>query len=69
MAELGSINPVRRLACPQCRALLPDWSVEEILEAPELRCPGCGQAVRLPDELLEQARRSRHLGRNLDITA
>lgn len=68
MAEVGRINPEKRMACPHCRALLPEWSVDEVLGAEKLRCPSCQRSVKLPDEVMERARRQRNLGRNLDIT-
>lgn len=68
MAELGRIEAQKRIACPSCRAVLPQWSSEEILASEQLRCPHCGQSVKLPDEVYERARQTRYLGRNLDIT-
>ncbi len=67
MAELGRIDPIKRMQCPECRALLPDWTTEEAV-AGELQCPSCSRPVKLPDEVVERARRSRYLGKNLDIT-
>ena len=67
MAELGRIDPVKKMQCPSCRALLPDYTVDEAL-AGELSCPSCFAAVKLPDEVVARARASRHLGKNLDIT-
>ena len=68
MAELGKIQAQKKIACPSCRSLLPDWSAEEILATEVLHCPSCRQPVQLPPEVYERARQSRHLGRNLDIT-
>ena len=69
MAVLGKINPVKRMACPECKALLPDWTIEEILATDDHHCPGCGQPIQLPAELLDRARKSQFLGKSLDITA
>ena len=69
MAELGKIHTRQKIACPHCRALLPDWSAEEILATDEHRCPDCGKRVQLPEAVLEKARQSRFLGNNLDFTA
>ena len=66
MAELGKIQAQKRIACPNCRALLPDWTPDEMLAG--VHCPECRQPVQLPEEVLERARRSRYLGRSLDIT-
>lgn len=63
--ELGRIQPVQRMACPDCRQLLPDWSVDDFEERP--RCPHCGVKVKLPDEVMEKLRQSKYLGKNLDI--
>jgi DNA-directed RNA polymerase subunit RPC12/RpoP len=66
MAELGRIHAQKKLACAHCQTVLPDWTSEELLDEP--RCPSCGKRVKLPDEVLEKARRSRYLGTNLDFT-
>lgn len=68
MAELGKINPIKRMACPSCTTLLPDWSVDEILSDKPLKCPRCRARVKLPDEVMDRARAQRSLGNNLDIT-
>ncbi|MBI3927227.1 MAG: hypothetical protein HY319_16945 [Armatimonadetes bacterium] len=68
MAELGNINPLKKMACPNCRAVLPEWSVDEILGKEPLRCPSCGSRVKVPDDVLDRARRSRYVGGNLDFT-
>lgn len=67
MAELGKIDPEQRMACPDCRAILPRWTLEEMEAGP--RCPSCGTRVKLPEEVLERARRQRYLGNNIDFTA
>lgn len=68
MAEVGRINPEKKMACPHCRALLPDFSIDDIAEGKKLRCPKCKERVKLPDEVVERAKASRYLGRGLDIT-
>ena len=68
MAELGNINPIKKMGCPHCRAPLPDWSVDEILAAEHLYCPQCKKEVKLPEEVMHKLIQSRSLGRNLDIT-
>lgn len=49
----------RKLACPHCGKLLPDFTRQEILEADEwpLRCAECRQVVELPAEYVERVRR------------
>lgn len=69
MAELGKIQPQQKVACPHCRSLLPDWTSEEILADSEPRCPSCGKRVRLPEAVVEKAKKSRYLGTNMDFTA
>ena len=68
MAELARINPLKKMACQHCRALLPDWSVDEVLAAEHLYCPQCKGEIKLPDELMRKLIESRSLGRNLDVT-
>ena len=63
--ELGRIQPVQRMACPDCRKLLPEWGLEDFEKNP--RCPHCGVKVKLPDEAMEKLRAARYLGRNLDL--
>lgn len=67
MAELGRINPEKRLACPDCRQVLPNWDVDEFEKRP--RCPNCGRRVQLPENVMEKLRQSKTLGRNLDFMA
>lgn len=68
MAELGKIHAQKKIACPSCRSILPDWTPEEILETEVLYCPSCRQPVQLPAEVYERAKKTRYLGINLDIT-
>lgn len=68
MSELGSIQPIRRLACPHCRALLDEGTMTAALEGESVACPSCSGSIRLPAEVVERHRRQRFLGRNLDIT-
>ncbi len=68
MAELGRINPEQRIACPHCRSLLGDDVHERLLEGDELPCPHCTQAIRLPDRAVEEHKRRKYTGINLDIT-
>jgi len=63
--ELGRIQPVQRMACPDCRKLLPEWGLEDFEKTP--RCPHCGVKVKLPDEAMEKLRAARYLGNNLDL--
>jgi len=64
--ELGRIQPQSRMACPDCRHVLPEWSLEDFEKRP--RCPQCGVRVQLPESAMEKLRQSRYLGKNLDIT-
>lgn len=68
MSELGNIQPIQRMACAHCRALLPEETLAAALEDDAVQCPSCGGPIRLPAEILERHRRKRYLGGNLDIT-
>lgn len=68
MAKVGRIEPLTKMACPSCQALLEDFSVEDVATGEPQSCPKCGQKVRLPEELIARAKEQRYLGRNLDIT-
>ncbi len=68
MSELGNIQPIQRMACAHCRALLPEKTLAAALEDDAVRCPACGGSIRLPAEVVERHRQKRFLGRNLDIT-
>lgn len=47
----------RKLACPHCRKLLPDYHPEEILDTEyPLRCGACRRVVELPPDYVEQVR-------------
>lgn len=56
----GRMQVERKLACPHCRKLLPEFSVQEILESKEypLRCGDCRRVVELPPEYVERLRQS-----------
>ncbi|MDQ7824570.1 MAG: hypothetical protein RDV48_17345 [Candidatus Eremiobacteraeota bacterium] len=68
MAELGQIHPRKKLACPHCSVLLTDDVLVSIVELGVIDCAHCGQPIRLPERVVEELRRSAHVGRNLDIT-
>ena len=68
MGNLGRIQPQTKMACPSCRHILQDFSIEEAATGEPQSCPNCGQKVRLPEELVKRAKEQRYLGRNLDIT-
>lgn len=68
MAEVGRIKPQQKMACPSCRSILPDFSIAEVADGKQQKCPKCGQGVKLPDELVARAKRERYLGGSLDIT-
>ncbi|MBS2036372.1 hypothetical protein JST97_15385 [bacterium] len=55
----GRMDVERKLACPHCRKLLPDFHPQEILEADQfpLRCPECRQIVPMAPDYVEQVRR------------
>ena len=67
MAELGNVQPVRRVTCPHCGAVLDDDELEEALEGGVISCAKCGGLIRLPREVVERHRQSRYLGTSLDI--
>ncbi len=56
----GRMQVERKLACPHCRKLLPDFAAQEILESKEypLRCGECRRVVELSSEYIESVRRS-----------
>ncbi len=68
MQELGRIQTAQKIACPHCRALLEDTDLERALEGETVKCPHCGNPVKLPSDLVERYLRSKYVGRNLDIT-
>jgi len=50
----------RKLACPHCRKLLPEFTPQEVVESGEfpLRCGECRRVVELPAEYIEAIRQS-----------
>lgn len=68
MAELGRIKPQTKMSCPSCRAILPDFSIDDVAQERPLHCPKCNQQVRVPEELVARAKQQQYLGRGLDIT-
>ena len=56
----GRMDIERKLACPHCRKLLPDFTAQEILESHEypLRCSECRRVVELPADYIEKVRSS-----------
>jgi DNA-directed RNA polymerase subunit RPC12/RpoP len=68
MADVGRIKPLTKMACPSCRNLLQDFSIEEAATGDPQQCPHCGQKVRLPAELVQRAKEERYLGNSFDIT-
>lgn len=67
MPEFASIDPVKRLACPHCRSLLDEELLLEALEGKSAACPHCGEAVKLPQDVVERYQRKKYVGRSLDI--
>lgn len=67
MAELGNVNPVKRLTCPHCGAILSEEELEIALEGEIVNCSECGGLIRLPHEVVERHKQSRYLGNSLDI--
>lgn len=55
----GRMEVERKLACPHCRKMLPDFTVQEILESRDypLRCGECRRVVELPPAYIESVRR------------
>jgi len=68
MPELGAINPEQKLACPHCGAFLGDEDIETLIREESTPCLTCGRFIKLPDKVMEALRRSRYLGKSLDIT-
>lgn len=68
MAQVGRIKPQTKMACPNCRTLLGDFSIEDVADERPINCPKCSQQLRLPEELVARAKRERYLGQSLDIT-
>ena len=48
----------RKLGCPHCKKLLPDYAAEEILDDDPLRCSACRRIVDLPPWYVEKVRQS-----------
>lgn len=75
MAELGQIHPEKKIACPHCNSPLSEDIVnalasDEIIDSGGgVPCDSCGQLVRLPQNVINRLRGSRHLGKSFDITA
>ncbi|MCR5662132.1 MAG: hypothetical protein K6G50_08400 [bacterium] len=67
MQELGRIEPVKRMACPNCHELLDDEVLEPALDGEAVPCPHCGSPIRLPREVVERHQQSKYLGTALDI--
>ncbi len=67
MPELGSVNPVKRMTCPHCGAVLSDEELQEALEGEIVNCSECGKPIRLPREVVERHQQSKYLGTSLDI--
>ena len=63
--ELGRIQPVQRMACPECSKLLPEWGLDDFEKKPH--CPHCQARVKLPDEAMAKLRQRKYLGQNLDL--
>ncbi|MGV8121845.1 MAG: hypothetical protein AB2L14_18945 [Candidatus Xenobiia bacterium LiM19] len=68
MPELGFINPEQKLACPHCGAFLGNDDIEMLIKEESTPCLACGQFIKLPDQVIEALKRSRYLGKSLDIT-
>ena len=68
MAELGNVQPVKRITCPHCGAILSDDDLEKALDGDTINCPACQGLIRLPAEVVERFRQSKYLGTGLDIT-
>ena len=59
----GRMDVARKMACPHCRKLLPDFAPQEIIESKEfpLRCAECRKVVDFPPEYIERVRQSQSL--------
>lgn len=69
MAELGSVNPIKKLSCSNCGQLLDEDILSAFFEVDSIECPGCRSRIKLPDSVIQKVRATRYLGRNLDVTA
>ncbi len=67
MAELGNVQPVKRITCPHCGAILGDDELEAALEGDVSKCSACGGLIRLPREVVERHQQSKYIGTGLDI--
>ncbi len=67
MGNVGRIKPLTKMACPTCRNILEDFSMDDAATGEPQACPNCGQLVRLPEELVRRAQEQRYLGGSLDI--
>lgn len=68
MAELGNVQPVKRIVCPHCGSALNDEDLEAALEGDVANCPECGGLIRLPREVVARHQQNKYLGHSLDIT-
>jgi DNA-directed RNA polymerase subunit RPC12/RpoP len=68
MPELSRIETTQRMACPHCRNVIEELDMDEALEGGTVHCPYCGGAIKLPEGVVERHRRSKYVGRTLDIT-
>jgi hypothetical protein len=71
MAELGRIEPVKKLACGHCQFILSDEDLEQLFseEADYIYCPHCNNPIKLPDYLVRKLIEKKYLGKIFDITA
>lgn len=68
MAELGNVNPVKRITCPHCGEVLDEEDLELALEGEVCHCRHCGGLIRLPSEVVQRHQQSKYIGTGLDIT-
>lgn len=68
MAELGNVQPIKRITCPHCGTVLSDEDLEAALEGDVASCPDCGGLIRLPREVVARHQQNKYLGNSLDIT-
>ncbi len=68
MSELGRIQSVQKMACPNCGNIIDEIYETSIIDDNKISCPSCGQVIRLPESMVNKIKSSKYIGTGLDIT-
>ena len=68
MSELGRIESVQKMACPNCGHIIEEIYETSIIDDNKISCPRCGQLIRLPKTMIDKITSSKYIGTGLDIT-